>query len=79
METIFFNREYNYFVETKDVETLHKWTKCLANDFKDIIYYIDYTNEDNLFYQIIISSKWDCGQQLKKALNTEVFLYFSHH
>ena len=74
-----FNRDYAYFVETTSIDMLSKWTRRLALDFKDIKYWVDYTEHDMLRYQLIICSKWDCMPQLRASLNTEVYLYFEHH
>lgn len=79
MEAVYFNKDYHYFVETTSIETLAKWSRKLFNDFKDIKYWVDYTEHDMLRYQLIIYSNWDCMPQLRASLNTEVYLYFEHH
>ena len=79
METVYFEKDHHYFVETTSIETLCKWTRKLFLDFKDIKWFIDTTEHDMLRYQLIIYSKWDCLPQLRASLNTEVYLYFEHH
>lgn len=72
---------YRYFVETTSYDKLSKWSKILFDNFRDIRVFLTETEHDEAphYYQLVVYSNWDCMQQLKKALDTEVFLYFEHH